>query len=576
MDRITKALLDEFVVENSLMILEEDKAFEHFASYVATSNHYSDSYSTYEIVVGAGDDCGIDCISVIVNGYHVTEPEEIKDLSETNGYLDVSLIFVQAERSPNFETAKIGQFGFGVVDFFSEKPSLRQNNQVALKAKIINEIYSRSSMFKKGNPQCFLYYITTGRWVHDQNLINRSNAVKKDLEDTGLFKKVSFECLGAEKVQNIYRDLKNAISREIVFNERTVLPELPCVEQSYIGILPATEFLKLIENESGEMLATIFNDNIRDWQDWNDVNTEIQTTLSNDLTKIYFPLLNNGITIVAKKIIPTGNRFFIEDYQIVNGCQSSCVLHDSRSNLNENVLIPVRLISTQDIEIKNMIIKATNRQTPISDEMLFVLTDFPKKLEVFFPTYNGNKKLYYERRPRQYNSYSNIERVRIINMTTLIRAFASIFLDQPHRTTRNYKALLKLIGADIFNKEHRLEMYYLAAFAHYRLEYLFRNQTISSELKPARYHLLMAFRKICNTSSLPRLNSREMERYCNSLLEVLWDEQRYKDVFAQSSVIVSNAADSNFHRDNIRTEPFTRKVNEEVMKYIGKEVPYIG
>ena len=57
-----------------------------------------------------------------------------------------------------------------------------------------------------------------------------------------------------------------------------------------------------------------------------------------------------------------------------------------------------------------------------------------------------------------------------------------------------------------------------------------------------------------------------MERYCNSILEVLWDDQRYKDVFIQSSVIVSNAADSNF--------PFTRKVNEEIIKYIRKEEPY--
>ena len=112
MDRITKALLNEFVQQNSLEALPEEKAFEHFCGYLVTSRHYSESFSSDDIAVGAGGDCGIDCISVIVNGTLVTEPEEIADLGETNGYHDVTFVFTQAERSSSFETAKIGQFVF--------------------------------------------------------------------------------------------------------------------------------------------------------------------------------------------------------------------------------------------------------------------------------------------------------------------------------------------------------------------------------------------------------------------------------------------------------------------------------
>ncbi len=166
------------------------------------------------------------------------------------------------------------------------------------------------------------------------------------------------------------------------------------------------------------------------------------------------------------------------------------------------------------MDVKNQIIKATNRQTEVTEDQLFALSDFPKKLEVYFPTFDGHKKLYYERRSRQYNVMSDIEKVRVINMTTLVRAFASFFLDLPHRTSRNYKLLLKTIGTDIFNKEHKLEMYYLAAYAHYRLEYLFRNQVLPPELKPARYHLLMAYRKLANPDNMPKhFNSHEMTAY---------------------------------------------------------------
>jgi len=108
MDRITKALLDEFIQQNALNALKEDKAFEHFAGYLVTVGHYPESFSTDDICVGAGGDCGIDCISIIVNGSLVTEPEEIEDLATTNGYLDVSFVFTQAERSSGFEAAKIG------------------------------------------------------------------------------------------------------------------------------------------------------------------------------------------------------------------------------------------------------------------------------------------------------------------------------------------------------------------------------------------------------------------------------------------------------------------------------------
>lgn len=53
-----------------------------------------------------------------------------------------------------------------------------------------------------------------------------------------------------------------------------------------------------------------------------------------------------------------------------------------------------------------------------------------------------------------------------------------MFLDEAHRTTRNYTALKEKVGTDIFGKEHRLEPYYAASFALYRLEFLFRSTRI--------------------------------------------------------------------------------------------------
>ncbi|HNQ62011.1 MAG TPA: AIPR family protein [Bacteroidia bacterium] len=562
MDRITKSLLDEFVSQEGLGSLSEETAFEHFTGYLVTSRHYTESFSSDDIHVGAGGDCGIDSVSIIVNGCLVTDPDEIEDLANTNGYIDATFIFNQAERSSGFDTSKIGQFSYGVTDFLSTTPALPQNDEIKLKCRIVNEIFSRSSKFKKGNPQCYLYYSTTGKWTGDTNLAARRVTVISDLQNLTLFRKVDFEFVDAEKIQTLFRETKNAISIEINFSERTVLPDLPGIEQAYLGLLSSTEYLKLIENTNEEVITSIFYDNVRHWQEWNPVNKEIKDTLESSTKKIYFPLLNNGVTIIAKRIIPTGNKFVVEDYQIVNGCQTSYVIHESRQHLTPEVLIPVRLVATDNAEIKNSIIKATNRQTEVTEEQLFAVSDFPKKLENYFPTFDGAKKLFYERRSRQFSSEEGVEKVRVINMTTLVRAYASMFLEFPHRTTRNYKALLKSVGSDIFHKDHRLEMYYVSAYAHYKLEYLFRSGVIAATLKPARYHLLYLFRLLTNSTPLPRPNSHEMSRYCDSLTTVLWDDNLVRQKFLDAVAIVLQVSASNLHRDNIRTEPFTEQVRQ--------------
>ena len=77
-------------------------------------------------------------------------------------------------------------------------------------------------------------------------------------------------------------------------------------------------------------------------------------------------------------------------------------------------MVPFRLIATQDESVTASIIKATNRQTEVKEEHLLALSDFGKKLEQFFQTFPNGKRLFYERRSRQFNSVSGIEKTRIV------------------------------------------------------------------------------------------------------------------------------------------------------------------
>jgi hypothetical protein len=111
----------------------------------------------------------------------VTDVEELEDLIERLGYLDVAFIFVQAETSSNFEGSKIGTFGFGVLDFFRDVPKLKRNTKVAAAAEIMQVIYAKSSKFRRGNPICKMFYVTTGKWTDDRTLNARIESARTDL-----------------------------------------------------------------------------------------------------------------------------------------------------------------------------------------------------------------------------------------------------------------------------------------------------------------------------------------------------------------------------------------------------------
>ena len=132
-----------------------------------------------------------------------------------------------------------------------------------------------------------------------------------------------------------------------------------------------------------------------------------------------------------------------------------------------------------------------------------------------------------------------------------------MFLEEPHRATRSYRRILDRVGLDLFAVGDKLEPYYLAALASYRLEYLFRNQLLDGAYRAARYEILLALRLLAIPSPLPRMNSNEMERICKPLIAKLWESPGSETLFKAASELVLKAAGGNLDSTSLRTEPFT-------------------
>lgn len=556
MDRITEALLNEFSASFGLTSEKEPDQFEKFAAYLATRRHFSEAtFDPSDIATGAGGDTGVDAIAIIVNNNIVTDVSEVDDLIETNGYLDVTFVFTQAETSSSFDMQKIGHFGYGVSDFFGDA-KLPKNEAVANFLKIMAHIYKNSSKFTRGNPSCYLYYVTTGTWANDKNLITRAKAVEEDLTKTRLFARVEFRAIGADEIQKLYNQTKNKLQREFEFARRNVVSGIGGVREAHLGYMTATDFLKLICDDQDEIIESLFYENVRGWHGYNQINAEIRETLSGD-GKDRFVLMNNGVTIIAREMRVTADHFTISDFQVVNGCQTSHVLYDNKGLLDDRVRIPVRIISTQDDDVMESIITATNRQTEVKQDQFFALRNFSKKLEAFFKAFAEDRALYYERRAHQYDSHS-VEKTKIVGHQSLVRAVGAVILQEPHRTTRTYRLLAQQVGKDIFVDGDKLEPYYVSAYALYRLEYLFRSRRIAANLKPSRYLILLAAILKLDVKPLRPLNSNDVQKRANLIMEHLWKDG--DAILIEAAEVVAKAVGDSNDRDAVRTEGATDAV----------------
>lgn len=566
MDRITESLVDDYISSNDLKISKIEDKFEAFSCHSIISKEYDDTFEIEHVWLN-DQSMGIDGIAIIVNGKLIENKDEIDDLVELNKHLEVLFIFIQAKTSANFDSKDIGNFFFSVSDFFEENPKLTRSEKLREKAEIMSYIYTKSALMTKGNPLCKLYYVTTGNWKEDQIINARIEVGKEELSQKSLFSSVVIIPLDARGIQKYYQDTKATISREILFTNRTILPEITGVEQAYVGTLEFNQFIKLITDEEEKVLNSVFYDNVRAFQGENSVNKKITETL---VKKRFdkFPIFNNGITIVAKTLQVAGNRFTLNDYSIVNGCQTSHVLYGFRVvDGISKMSIPIRLIVTTNEEIRNDIIRATNNQTQVKPEELEALSDFQKKLELFYFTTQDDLKLFYERRSKQFNSNSSVIKTRIITIPIQIKAFAAMFLEEPHLVSRFYGKIIGYLGQKIFLQDHKPIVYYTAALAYFRLDQLFRYHNLDPKYKKARYHLLMILPYVVKNISKPPFNSDKIEDYCNNIIEELSTTEKSVILFKKVTTVVEDSAINIDNRELFKLQ----STNESLLKIFKKK-----
>jgi AIPR protein len=553
MDRIIKNLVDKFSAQHGLQALGLDRQFEHFANYcIVATRGPEETFDVGDVTVD-GNEVGIDGLAIQINGRIVTDSDEVDGLARTNGYLEVNFIFVQAKTAEGFDIGAVEKMARAIKDFFHEEPDLPSSEFLDRCRSIKEAVYSDATLFRQRNPIVEAFMVTTGRWDEPSVIRASMTAMIQELMDTRLFADVQVAPVDADDLNDRYRRASAPPEATVTFDRRSTLPaKIGGVDSAYVGIMQGAEFLKLIEDDEGRLRASLFEDNVRDFQgSSNPVNHSMATTIESDNFP-RFAVLNNGVTVIARRVSTVGDEVTVFDYQIVNGCQTANVIHANAKHARaEGFWVPVKIVATGDEELITEIVTATNSQTPVTAEDLQSRSRFERRLEQYFESTGG---LRYERRSRQYTRDSTVPAARVITRRVLVRSYVSFCLDQPHRATGYVTDLLRALGTSHFVDAHRLEPYYASALAYWKLDNMFQTR-IPRELKPARWYLLMAFRHLAlGGEPLGNLDSKKAARQASKLSKALEDDAKAFRLFTDAASVVRDVLAGQLDRDQLRGE----------------------
>lgn len=144
--------------------------------------------------------------------------------------------------------------------------------------------------------------------------------------------------------------------------------------------------------------------------------------------------MNNGITILSDKVCIVGNNVQIENVQIVNGLQTSETIYNyfkSNENNEDSRSIMVKVLATNNKELKDNIIKSTNNQTSVEISALRATDKIQRDIEERLSSEN----LYYERRTNYYFNMG-VDYKDIVTPLYLAYAYTSLILKLPYQAIK--------------------------------------------------------------------------------------------------------------------------------------------
>ena len=493
MNNITlTSMLREFSNKNSLDS-SESLSFEKFTTHSILANEYHDSFEIES--AGTGECVGVDAVAIAVSDILIYSTEAAKSL--TAGQFDASFSFIQAKTSSSLDLGDYLKFLQTVFVFFTE--GLESQPEELKNAFLIKEhIYSKAAKFR-AQPELRLHYVYTGDGEVNSILSTQINSLVNQIRSLPYrFSKVTSKVIGATELASLYKESLNRITKSLMFQRHVALPKLESATAAYLGVSSCLDYIELLKNHDGNINKGLFYDNVRDFLGAeNSVNKDIEGTIKSQSQRNLFSVLNNGVTLVARKVVPSGDRFEISGFQVVNGCQTSHVLFNNRDHVTQDMYLTVKLIETDDVDLSSSVIKATNSQSIVLREAFATIKPYHRRLEDFFRAMNEHgHRFFYERRPHQYDDDDAVTRSEVVSAPLLIKSFVSVALEQPHKVHFYYGQILRDYNSEsttlVFDDSHHPGLYFVSHVIASKC----KDIAIRNKVGRLSYHLALLVKKL--------------------------------------------------------------------------------
>jgi len=429
---LVDGIIDEIMTSKSIERNNKtiSKEFELFAIAELLKTYDLAEEQIKDGIVDGGDDGGIDGIYIFVNGNYLSSVSSYNNWPKQNGTLEIYVITCKCHSTyeikplESMDTSLSELLNFSITE---NALSRQYNSTVITKRNLFIAAYKKLAL-QNIEPIINLYYISRGD----------SNEVATNIRRTGdklistcnvLFQqgKVSMTFWGAKELISQFRAKRNSA---IEIKAQRVLQ----YESDFVILVSLKDYFNFIIDSNGKLKRYLFDSNVRDYLAENSTNADIEETLKNNSSPDFW-LLNNGITILASNITPFDKTLTIEDVQIVNGLQTTVTLynflttencyHVNDALLNKNILIKV--IKSNDIEIRNQIVRATNNQSAMPLYALHANNKIQRDIEDILLRFGFG----YERRPNYYINLGYPEN-KTVTPLYIAGGYINLILKRPH------------------------------------------------------------------------------------------------------------------------------------------------
>lgn len=372
---------------------------------------------------------------------------------------EIRLVVIQSKTSEGFSEGAIEKLMASAEDLFdlAEKEDLEKvyNEGVREIFAQFRKLYKREAT---NFPKLIVeyYYVSKGDEVH-KNVRRKAEKLKALVTRLLPDATVEFEFVDAARLVELFRAQQ---PNAVVLN----LADRPLENKNaFLVLVKLKDFYNFITDGKGNLHTPMFDANVRDFAGETEVNAEIKASLENPSGEDFW-WLNNGVTILAQKCVPNGQlKLTIKEPQIVNGLQTSNVIHQHFSGAKaaaDRRHLLVRIITPRSEESRDKIIKATNSQTPIAAASLRATEKIHRDIEDHFAA----KGLFYDRRKNYYRNQKK-PASKIVSIPTLAQSIMAVYLQQPDDSRARPSSLLK-DDADhlrLFDSTYPLDLFYNCA-----------------------------------------------------------------------------------------------------------------